>query len=235
MTVSKEIFVFVWQQLLLRSNLMSHVAVTFSVVITQWLAGNYIPCCTSYYSFYRFSLWLNLCGCKVRSVLIQKFFYFRQHPCVISTGFLLSVIASINVNFAWIMKLCPSGAKWQHAQMHSDQAHLMYDYPGECYFMFRFCLLVLFSVAFEVHVMIDFERFLVCVTFKRWSSCDLIKTHCFFYCKIDCIYYSLSFELFSVPFCSKSISSYQFMEAFCLLRRYYWVIFKYLRQLCVCF
>ena len=182
---------------------MSHVAVTFSVVITQWLAGNYIPCCTCYYSFYRFSLWLNLCGCKVRSVLIQKFFYFRQHPCVISTGFLLSVIASINVNFAWIMKLCPSGAKWQHAQMHSDQAHLMYDYPGECYFMFRFCLLVLFSVAFEVHVMIDFERFLVCVTFKRWSSCDLIKTHCFFYCKIDCIYYSLSFELFSVPFCSR--------------------------------
>ena len=103
-----------------------------------------------------------------------------------------------------------------------------------------FYLLVLptcffFSVAFEVQVMIDFERFLVCVTFKRWSSCDLIKTHCFFFCKIDFIYYSLSFELFSVLFCSKSISSYQFMEAFCLLRTYYWVIFKYLRQLCVYF
>ena len=103
-----------------------------------------------------------------------------------------------------------------------------------------FYLLVLpncffFSVAFEVQVMIDFERFLVCVTFKRWSSCDLIKTHCFFFCKIDFIYYSLLFELFSVLFCSKSISSYQFMEAFCLLRRYYWVIFKYLRQFCVYF
>ena len=100
---------------------------------------------------------------------------------------------------------------------------------------FGFAYLFFFSVAFEVQVMIDFERFLVCVTFKRWSSCDLIKTHCFFFCKIDFIYYSLSFELFSVLFCSKSISSYQFMEAFCLLRRYYWVIFKYLRQFCVYF